>query len=134
MKVGKSKKKTINDKDNYIPSNLNPIFGKMFEIPAHLPIVREGEGREREGEGGEGGEGGSEGAREGMAKRGKERGRGRVQGGGRERERKGKGGNDRERKREGGRENELSPDFNAKTVSCAIKICAATTYDWSTLN
>ena len=30
-------KKEINDKDNYIPSQLNPIFGKMFELPAVLP-------------------------------------------------------------------------------------------------
>ena len=54
MKVGKGgKKKTIKDKDNYIPSNLNPIFGKMFEIPALLPIVRQ----RREEEGGREGEG-----------------------------------------------------------------------------
>lgn len=31
-------KKTINDKDNYITANLNPMFGKMFELPAKLPI------------------------------------------------------------------------------------------------
>ena len=35
VKIGK---KTISDKDNYIPSNLNPIFGKMFELPATLPL------------------------------------------------------------------------------------------------
>ena len=31
-------KKVINDKDNYITANLNPMFGKMFELPARLPI------------------------------------------------------------------------------------------------
>jgi Ca2+-dependent lipid-binding protein len=31
-------KKVINDKDNYITASLNPIFGKMFELPARLPI------------------------------------------------------------------------------------------------
>ena len=35
VKIGK---KVINDKDNYIPSQLNPIFGKMFELPAVLPL------------------------------------------------------------------------------------------------
>lgn len=35
VKIGK---RTINDKENYIPSNLNPIFGKMFELPATLPL------------------------------------------------------------------------------------------------
>ena len=35
VKIGK---KEINDKDNYIPSQLNPIFGKMFELPALLPL------------------------------------------------------------------------------------------------
>ena len=35
VKMGK---KEINDKDNYIPSQLNPIFGKMFELPAVLPF------------------------------------------------------------------------------------------------
>jgi len=40
VKVGKGgKRKEINDEDNYIPSNLNPVFGKMFELPAKLPIV-----------------------------------------------------------------------------------------------
>ncbi|CAI8014042.1 Myoferlin [Geodia barretti] len=39
VKVGKGGKgKKIADKDGYIPSNLNPIFGKMFELKAHLPI------------------------------------------------------------------------------------------------
>ena len=35
VKIGK---REINDKDNYIPSNLNPTFGKMFELPATLPL------------------------------------------------------------------------------------------------
>ena len=35
VKIGK---KEINDKDNYIPNQLNPIFGKMFELPALLPL------------------------------------------------------------------------------------------------
>ena len=35
VKIGK---RTINDKENYIPSSLNPIFGKMFELPATLPL------------------------------------------------------------------------------------------------
>ena len=40
VKVGKGKKgKKISDKDGYVPSNLNPVFGKMFELNAHLPIV-----------------------------------------------------------------------------------------------
>lgn len=40
VKIGKGgKQKEINDKDNYIPSNLNPVFGKMFELPVNLPIV-----------------------------------------------------------------------------------------------
>ncbi len=34
IKLGKNK---INDKDSYIPNQLNPIFGKMFELPATLP-------------------------------------------------------------------------------------------------
>ena len=28
----------VDDKDNYIPSDLDPIFGKMFEFPAILPL------------------------------------------------------------------------------------------------
>ena len=40
VKIGKGgKQKEINDKDNYVPSNLNPVFGKMFELPVNLPIV-----------------------------------------------------------------------------------------------
>lgn len=40
VKIGKGKKgKKISDKDGYIPSNLNPTFGKMFELKANLPIV-----------------------------------------------------------------------------------------------
>eukprot|EP00731_Ephydatia_muelleri_P020356 Em0013g83a len=34
IKIGKN---TINDKENFIPSNLDPLFGKMFEIPITLP-------------------------------------------------------------------------------------------------
>ncbi len=33
-------KKVINDKENYITANINPLFGKMFEIPAKLPMDR----------------------------------------------------------------------------------------------
>ena len=33
--IGKNK---INDVDNYIANNLNPLFGKMFELPATLPL------------------------------------------------------------------------------------------------
>ena len=41
VKVGKGGKgKEINDKDNYITANLNPVFGKMFQLEATLPIVR----------------------------------------------------------------------------------------------
>ena len=40
VKVGKGGKgKEFSDKDGYIPSNLNPIFGKMFELNADLPLV-----------------------------------------------------------------------------------------------
>ena len=40
VKIGKGGKgKKISDKDDYIPSNLNPIFGRMFELKANLPIV-----------------------------------------------------------------------------------------------
>lgn len=31
-------KKLINDKEDYVVANLNPMFGKMFELPARLPI------------------------------------------------------------------------------------------------
>ena len=30
-------KKVVNDKDNYIPQTLNPLFGRFFEVPATLP-------------------------------------------------------------------------------------------------
>ncbi len=30
----------INDKENYVTANLNPMFGKMFELPATLPMDR----------------------------------------------------------------------------------------------
>ena len=30
-------RKVIDDKDNYVPGDLNPIFGKMFELPATFP-------------------------------------------------------------------------------------------------
>ena len=35
MKVGKHE---INDRDNYIPNDRNPRFGKFFELPATLPL------------------------------------------------------------------------------------------------
>jgi hypothetical protein len=31
-------KKTIDDEKNYIANNLNPLFGRMYEIPATLPL------------------------------------------------------------------------------------------------
>ncbi|KAL5471556.1 hypothetical protein EMCRGX_G029681 [Ephydatia muelleri] len=34
IKIGKN---TINDKENFIANNLDPLFGKMFEIPITLP-------------------------------------------------------------------------------------------------
>ena len=36
IKIGNTE--VIDDKDNYIPSNLNPIFGKMFEFSATFPL------------------------------------------------------------------------------------------------
>jgi len=33
VKIGSEE---INDKERYIPNQLNPIFGKMFELPALL--------------------------------------------------------------------------------------------------
>ena len=38
LKVKIIGKKEINDKDNYIHNQLNPIFGKMFELTALLPL------------------------------------------------------------------------------------------------
>ena len=35
ISIGKNK---IDDKDNYTPNSLNPLFGKMFELPAVLPL------------------------------------------------------------------------------------------------
>ena len=35
IKIGKTE---INDKHNYIPSQINPIFGKVFHLPAVLPL------------------------------------------------------------------------------------------------
>lgn len=35
VKVGKNE---INDRDKYIPGDLNPIFGRMYELPAKLPL------------------------------------------------------------------------------------------------
>ncbi|KAL5475170.1 hypothetical protein EMCRGX_G027237 [Ephydatia muelleri] len=35
LKIGKTE---INDKENYIPNQLNPMFGKVFEIPALIPL------------------------------------------------------------------------------------------------
>ena len=35
VKIGK---KEISDKENYIPNQLSPLFGKMFELPATLPL------------------------------------------------------------------------------------------------
>lgn len=36
--LGKNK---VSDKDSYIPNNLNPIFGKMFELNATIPIIKD---------------------------------------------------------------------------------------------
>ena len=33
-------KHVISDKENYVTANLNPMFGKMFELPAKLPTDR----------------------------------------------------------------------------------------------
>ena len=33
-------KKVINDKENYVTATIDPLFGKMFEIPARLPMDR----------------------------------------------------------------------------------------------
>ncbi|XP_068709292.1 myoferlin-like isoform X2 [Montipora foliosa] len=38
VNLGKTK---ISEKDNYIPNNLNPIFGKMFELNATIPIIKD---------------------------------------------------------------------------------------------
>ena len=38
IKVKIGKKTIIDDRDNYIPSNLNPIFGRMFELSATIPL------------------------------------------------------------------------------------------------
>ena len=32
------RRQIIDDRDNYIPSNLNPIFGRMFELSATIPL------------------------------------------------------------------------------------------------
>ena len=37
VSVGKNE---INDRDQYIPGDLNPIFGRMYELPATLPQGR----------------------------------------------------------------------------------------------
>lgn len=34
-------KTTIKDQDKYIPNTLNPVFGKMFEVTAHIPISKD---------------------------------------------------------------------------------------------
>ena len=38
MSIGTGKKNSISDKENYVTADLNPMFGKMFELPARLPI------------------------------------------------------------------------------------------------
>lgn len=35
LTIGKNK---LSDVDNYIPNNLNPLFGRMYEMPATLPL------------------------------------------------------------------------------------------------
>lgn len=36
--LGKTK---VSDKDSYVPNNLNPLFGKMFELTATIPIIKD---------------------------------------------------------------------------------------------
>lgn len=38
IKIGK--RKAVNNKEEYIPNELNPVFGKMFELEAVLPFDR----------------------------------------------------------------------------------------------
>lgn len=38
VSLGKTK---IKDQDKYIPNTLNPVFGKMFEVTAHIPISKD---------------------------------------------------------------------------------------------
>eukprot|EP00117_Sycon_ciliatum_P005571 scpid7068/ scgid9464/ Myoferlin; Fer-1-like protein 3 len=38
LRIYLGKERLVNDKDSYIPNTLDPIFGKMFEIKATLPV------------------------------------------------------------------------------------------------
>ncbi|KAK2145131.1 hypothetical protein LSH36_700g01069 [Paralvinella palmiformis] len=38
IKLGKNK---VNNRDSYLPNTLNPVFGRMFEIKATIPIVKD---------------------------------------------------------------------------------------------
>ena len=41
IKVMLGEEEVVDDKENYIPNNLNPLFGKMFEFDARLPHQHE---------------------------------------------------------------------------------------------
>ena len=34
-------KKKISDKDNYIPNEINPYFGALFELRAKIPVIKD---------------------------------------------------------------------------------------------
>eukprot|EP00040_Diaphanoeca_grandis_P011572 m.59384 g.59384 ORF g.59384 m.59384 type:complete len:2246 (-) comp22699_c2_seq1:263-7000(-) len=41
VKIKMGKEWIVNDRKNYIPSNLNPVFGRHFEFEATIPLVHE---------------------------------------------------------------------------------------------